>query len=93
MTEQGQDATPQHSPAERLTQARKQLVAATTEFQNAIAAVRDPTRRRDVASGYIGLLQKALTTAQQGLDRYSQRRSPQQPAGDTPPDTPGVGGQ
>ncbi len=92
MTEQGHGDSQQRSPAERLAQARKQLAAATTEFQNAIAAVRDPTRRQDLTNSYVGLLQKALTSAQEGLDRYSQRRASRPPAGDTPPDSSGVGG-
>lgn len=86
----GQEVGGSRSPADRLVQARRQLAVATSEFQKAIAAVRDPGRRREVTDSYVGLLHKALVTAQQGLDRYEQRRagqqsSAQQSSGDRPP--------
>lgn len=76
MTEHQQNHDPgqKRAATDRLAWAGQQLTTATTEFQKALAAVRDPARRRELTGAYVDVLQKALASAQRGLDRYSRRQ-------------------
>lgn len=94
MTEQDQnhDRAEQRAATERLARARQQLAAATTEFQKALTAVRNPARRQELTTTYVGLLQRALANAQRGLDRYARQHG-KPPTDDSPPDSAAPAGE
>jgi hypothetical protein len=73
--------------AELLDKARKQLAAATEEFQRGLKSVKDPQRRQRLTMAYVSMMQKYLAKAQQSLDRYQNKRQATQVdhIEDTPP--------
>lgn len=53
-----------------LPRARKQLAAATKEFQNGLSKIKDPGQRRELTASYVNLLQNYLGKAQATLTEY-----------------------
>ena len=72
--------------AAMLDKARKQLAAATEEFQRGLTSVKSPQRRQRLTLAYITLMQKYLPKAQHSLEGYQSKHQPAANA-ELPPDS------
>jgi hypothetical protein len=66
-----------------LEAARRQFAQVSAEFERGLDALKDPERRKEMASSYLDLLQAGLAKAQENLAKYQQRVAAQ-PKGDRP---------
>lgn len=66
-----------------LEAAKRQFAQVSAEFERGLDALKDPERRKEMASSYLDLLQSGLAKAQENLAKYQQRVAPQ-PKGDQP---------
>lgn len=77
----------ERTKSELVSRARRQLAAATEDFQHGLAKVKNPTDRRKLAAAYLELMQNYLGKAQHSLTRYRSKSLAQQDA-DLPAATP-----
>jgi hypothetical protein len=55
--------------------AKHQFAQISAEFEKALAALKDPERRRHMTSAYLDLLQKGLVRAQESVAHYQGKVS------------------
>ncbi len=58
---------------EFLDTAKQQFAQVSAEFEKAMAALKDPERRKDLTSSYLDVLQKGLARAQESVASYQEK--------------------
>jgi predicted ribosome quality control (RQC) complex YloA/Tae2 family protein len=65
-----------HKKQDFLEAARHQLAQISAEFENALEALKDQERRKQMTSSYLDMLQKGLSKAQDSVAKYQEKVAP-----------------
>jgi hypothetical protein len=65
-----------HKKPDFLEVAKQQFAQISAEFEKALAALKDPERRKQLTSSYLDMLQKGLSRAQDSVARYQEKVAP-----------------
>jgi hypothetical protein len=65
-----------HKKQDFLQVAKHQLAQISAEFENALEALKDQERRKQLTSSYLDMLQKGLSKAQDSVAKYQERIAP-----------------
>lgn len=65
-----------HKKQDFLEVAKHQLGQISAEFENALEALKDQERRKQLTSSYLDMLKKGLSKAQDSVAKYQERIAP-----------------
>jgi hypothetical protein len=65
-----------HQKPDFLEAAKHQIAHFAAEFEKALAAIKDPERRKQMTASYLEMLQKGLSKAQESVAKYQEKIAP-----------------
>jgi hypothetical protein len=65
-----------HQKPDFLEAAKHQIAQIAAEFEKALAAIKDPERRKQMTASYLEMLQKGLSKAQESVAKYQEKIAP-----------------